>query len=378
MKVQKDNETLNTIATLASKGSIGTADRTPGISKDQKEAGFMRAFNTTPPEQRRDLLVNNFNNHHAFVSSTVADTLQSAVRASVGGEYTDGFEAAYQQWLSLRGPNANSTPSAVSAYYGDLSPRMEQYHAIRSLDNQPGVALVAFKSAFGESAPHKRFTDKKEQAVAVKEVTDELSYYQPEMLGGQIDIRPETAEYLAGRLEPKAEAFRGVMGSTAKGAYKHAMAQAQAEGLEVTGGFAWENDKGQKPLSAYMQDTPTDRVGVIFRQAVESEVKRIGGSMDNVRIVRGADAGGEAQLFILSHGDDGSFKTSVLDTGKLYTYGKNMMVEKRHSRDLSFGPRITYNIDKDMPAPSASDAEWAAYRKAQASRKTSPQVIHDD
>lgn len=317
------------LVAAASTNSLGTVSRMKGVTKDDADRAFMSVV-TQDPTRTADMAVGNFASTTAakepYVSPRLKEQLQTQVRLSAGqdGEWTDGFEQAYQTWKSIRYhtiDNGNGTADRTSGiataqeYYGDLHQQMQVYHDAVS-NRVP--AQYAYKQAFGPDARGLQAyntLDKDSKAVLQATVAQiNPSWWQ---LGSEAMGSSATNVVLASSALYFQQIKTSEPAISDSEAAKQAIQRAQNNGLEISGRYAWTNPQGSTPLYAeagmqkdvfedYFEQALTNRFraqGMRIAKDTSVSIIRIGNDTNGPRLVAMAYRDGDRRMIFIT-GDD--------------------------------------------------------------------------
>lgn len=188
-----------------------------------------------------------------WFSKPLQAQLNNAVfNSTAGGAMTPSFAATYEAWRKM---HIASDGIASAGYYKDhakfLKFHMAHPGAIDVANPSPHL-ISAFLGSFGPDANSRGKLDKKEVAGILAGVAKEVNPigWLPEYSGGPRGLRPGMAEFLANNIQGIAEVMH-VTHSPAD-AIKAAMQVAPQHGMNIIGGYVWQ-DKGHPPFLHEMQ-----------------------------------------------------------------------------------------------------------------------------
>lgn len=310
------------LAAAVTTNSIGTVSKMKNVSSDDAD----RAFNTTVdasvapggawvPANLGEVTVGNYAvvsaGKEPFVSERMKTRLQTQVLNSAGEEWTDGFEAAYTNWQSIRyhtierenGEQDRSSGLATAIeYYGQYAPRMQQYDDQR----KAGVDReTAYRRTFGNEASFGQGDLRGVDSAATREARKQLdgavaklnpSWWQ---LGSEAMGSSATNVVTAAASRYFEQIKQNDPAISDTDAAQQSIQMAQANGLEISGRYAWQNIRGQKTLAAEagMEKTMFERA---FEQSMTNRFRAQGISVakdTSVSIIRiGNDAQGPRMM----------------------------------------------------------------------------------
>lgn len=256
------------LAAAVTTNSIGTVAHMKGVTSDDAERAFTAVVDQNP-DTLADVVVGNYAVSTAgkepFVSQRTKTRLQNQVGLSAGEEWTDGFDRAHQTWKSIRyhiidhGDGTTDTTSGLSTaieYYGDFQVPMQQY------DDQLRAGVpkeVAYRRAFGQEASFAGGDLRGIDSDATREARESLTAVVADLDPSWWQLGSESMGTSATNVVTNAASryFEQIKHNDPaindKEAANQAIQMAQANGLEISGRFAWQNVRGQKPLYAEAQ-----------------------------------------------------------------------------------------------------------------------------
>lgn len=318
----------HTIQVKALSGDIAQLKTQPGFTEDKLHTGF-EAVVTSNPDKALGIITQNFVNGK-YVNPNLSARATAPFRAfnidSKEGPSNSVLESidTYNKIKALPGGEATA-----DAYYGEFAPKIELFTRMTAGGDKTQVGL-AYKAAFGDEKmfPHARLDDKGREAI-LKKITSDNSYWRPESVGGDPDIRPEAAQALMAKAEEVAKGWMRVPGMTWEAAYGKSMkSMRDADNFEVLGGFAFEN--GGTPLKTLMNPLggykgegggfvmPKDVQDKIFKGFIHNFVKVP--TDGNITIQKQGDVGGKPQFSVWSTQADGTSTMFTFDSDMLQHY----------------------------------------------------------
>lgn len=370
VKASDANSKREIIRQRAMDGSLGTLSTNKAYGKEDINEVAEPIYRAMTPDDQVKFLVNNIKENYVIDPIKMVRTGQ--IKAALSGENVDDFMPAFKEYAKLREANAMT----ADAYYGDMSTRLDGFYN----DLKNGVSPTgAFRSRFlGPVARAKLSADEMKKAVAV--INDDYNSFLPEWMGGQ-KLRSNTSRRVAGDLADLIEQFQASTGDV-KAATARALAVKKQQGMEIVGGYVWQNSKGQTSLTDYLVHTvgpkqenpvPVDRINQHVGLAVdellygEGDTAGIGADPDDDIVVnRLPDGPGNKPMFdVRAVGKDGRMRVGVLNADDIYT-----LSSKRAQRKATSALTLGTPIGPDPRAPSiyAGPEEWARYRKYQADK----------
>jgi len=307
-----------------------------------------------------------------YANKVVVDRLRGMVIGAVGvGGASPSFINVYEGWRKL---NENS-PTAAALYYGDADAKFRAFSTIHpqaiSAKDPDSIANLntAFNVSFGTAADstHGKLGSKEDIVKLSKTAVKELSYTMPEVFGGARDFNESMASALADKVKPFAELYGKVEGQ--ESAFKLGLARAQQLGLNVVGGYFWQDrerpnlrDDLQKRLknpdgTAKFAIPSGEEFGSHVGDIIDEAVIKAGG-MDVPVINRQGD------MLVITGYKDGKQRTAQLEYNFL---AEQVMLKSKQTRDGTsdawwrFGPNITYSADPNAPSIYAGPEKWQKY-----------------
>lgn len=306
------------LAAAVTTNSLGTVSKMKSVAADDADRAFNSVVDSSVapggpwvPQNLGEVAVGNYAVTSAgkepFVSERMKTRLQAQVTNSAGEEWTDGFEAAYQNWQNIRyhtierenGEQDRSSGLATAIeYYGPYAQRMQNYDDQR----KAGVDReTAYRRTFGNEASFGQGDLRGIDSAATREARKSLdaavskinpSWWQlgSDSMGGSATNVVTAA---ASRYFEQIKLNDPAIGDT--DAAQQAIQMAQANGLEISGRYAWQNIRGQKTLAAEagMEKSMFERA---FEQSLTNRFRAQGISVakdTSVSIIRiGNDAAG--------------------------------------------------------------------------------------
>lgn len=341
-------------------GDIIRAKRVPGARDEDVHAAVEKAFVQQGPEVlRRAHMMSD------YVNPMLKAQFTAGLRGNMLGELTEATRTSYAQWRALR--DQDSTGALAAAYFADndADKRMEIFHVLSGGDPSSPAALGAYQVAFvGPLKEAKDNLSKEEKERLSKDVVSEFKDRLPAFLGGKPgegELRDDMIGIITRAAEREAAVWRGaVPGIDSKRAAQLAIKSAMANGLNVEGGFVWQDARGQPPLqriveghlgtlNARMPADPTDQARLwngAFKEVLGEDFKH------QLLLNRDTDGG----LLALIHNPDAPQpyfrRIPAADIAasmrKQITEAHKPAVAGIKKESLQFGPEITYK-----PAPGA-------------------------
>lgn len=244
-----------------------------------------------------------------YVIEPVKEALNSTIEGALSTEaWTPEVAQVYDGYVQLR----NTNRFVADNYYSKYQKQLEGLYQAQ----QNGVPMEgAFRSMFLGPA-RRAAVGKKDAEDSIKAIVSEHSGLIGQVFGGDIPLKPGQANRIFNVLAPQIEEWSGYM----NGNYKEAAIRAyqtakQSQGLEVLGGYTWENSKGQESMFTYLTRTakdasgkpiPTDNVGKLIESAINSRHKAVTNESDSgwfTSVFRLPDIGGAPVLHVNSYKD---------------------------------------------------------------------------
>lgn len=320
-------------------------------------------------EEKNRFLVNNLK--YNYTIDPVKDMLTGTITSALSSEqYTPEVQAAFDQYAKLRETNR----FAADAYYGKHATALEGFYN----DVQAGMAPAgAFRDRF-VNAERRGTMSKEDLTATVKVISDEYNSWLPQWAGGA-KLAPGTARRVATLIGNDVQRMAGATNGDTKEAATRVYRAALSNGLEVMGGYAWQNGKGQTSLSQYLTTTTgpegqapvaTDRINEEVNLAVEELL--YGGPAgagilpDNASdtvVIRLPDAAGVPQFHVQAVVGGKVFDGRLLASD---VFGLAAKRKAAKAASLTAGPKLTNIPPPRQPSIYASQEEWAAYRQWQA------------
>lgn len=326
-------EQLNqTIRERAGEGTLGTLSRNKGYDKESIGEVVDPMYRALDSKGKVAFLVNNYREN--FVIDSIKDVRVGQISAALSTEqYTPQVQQAFDEYAQLRGANR----FVADAYYGSHAVALEGFYN----DVRNGVAPEgAFRDRF-VSPGRRNKLDKQELKDTTEVVMKDYNSFLPEWMGGQ-KMKPGTARRVVNEISEATEKFAASTGNT-KEAAARALHTAKSNGLEIMGGYAWQNGKGQVNLSDYLTKTvgpngaaprATDKLNEQFEYAVE---ELLYGKEDSTGILpdtatdtyigRLPDKAG-VPMFHVQSVVDGKVYDGVLAASDIYTLAEKQRTKK--------------------------------------------------
>jgi hypothetical protein len=369
-KAAAANAKREIIRQRAMEGSLGTLSANKAYGKEDINEVAEPLYRAMSPEDQVKFLVNNTKENYVIDPIKMIRTGQ--IKAALSSENVDDFMPAFKEYVKLREANAMT----ADAYYGDMAPRLDGFYK----DMQTGASPAgAFRQRFlGPVVRAKLSTEEMKAAVDV--VSKDYNTFMPEALGGQ-RLRSNTARRVAADMADLIEQFQASTGDI-KAATARAMVIRKQQGLEIVGGFAWNNSKGQTSLTDYLVHTvgpkqenpvPVDRINQHVDLAINELLYGEGGTAgigadpdDDIVVNRLPDGPGNKPMFdVRAVGKDGTMRVGVLHADDVFTLSSKR-AERKAKEALTTG--TVTGPDPRAPSIYAGPEEWARYRKYQADK----------
>lgn len=318
------------LAAAVMTNSLGTVLHLAGVSAEDTDRAF-NAVIARRPAALASVAVGNFavstSGGEPYVSPRLKTRLQNQVALSAGEEYTDGFEQAYQTWRSIRYHEITHADGSVDRtsglataieYYGQFQTQMQAYDdQVRA--NTPRE--VAYRRSFGNAANFANGNLRGGETVqtARDELTSAVRQLNPSwwQLGSEVMGSSATNVVISASSRYFDQIKRNDPAISDREAANQAIQLAQVNGLEISGRFAWQNAKGQKPLYAeagmqkdvfedYFEQALTNRFraqGMRIASDTSVSIIRIGNDAHGPRLVATAYRDGERKTIWIT-GDD--------------------------------------------------------------------------
>lgn len=354
------NTTL--LVTMLASGQGGVAVGLPNMPRDKVDSAFDSVLGALPPEKRADFIVANANDN--YVSKPFSSKLKNLVDMAGGDTWTEGFESSYQQWKAIYdAPNGGH--GAAALYYGDEHSRMQGYdQALQAGSSRD----LAYKRYFGAD-----FTwgtanlSPGERKAAQKEIDGAISNLGPSWWN--LTSSDATPSDSAKRVVNSAlinnftRIRQNSPGLSAEQVVTQSLSQAKANGLNIYGQWAWQEQPGAKRLNQIAGiadlDMPPVLDEVIRKKAAEvgapsSWLSTAIGKGTDYTIIRYPDEDGVGVMRVQLYKEDGSGYTVRVTTDDLKAERDSDAVRMR-SRNAT---KRANSLDSTMYAPSTSSGIW--------------------
>lgn len=316
----------------AAGGSVGRLMYQPGFSSDMIHQKFEGLVRSQPADKAAGLIISNYNS-----TQYVNPLLQSSMTAALNAAGTDKMPSngALQAIATYDGLVATGGVNAANAYFKDFAPQIQTFK-LMSQGGDPATVGQAWQVAFGDPAkfPKRSLTNKEEETVR-KLISSDNSNYLPEMMGGNPDIRPESAAQLMAQAQPAVERWMRVPGMTPELAYKHAINGLQGGATEILGGFVFENQgtpfkKLMSPLGGIA--LPEGSEHVVFKSFMHDFLKVP--ASGSIAISPEGVLAGKQQFVVWNTGNDGMPKVTRFDSDTLAMYSASQADRLRGGKPL--------------------------------------------
>lgn len=340
-----------------SEGTAGSLSKNPGYS-EVVNTQFSLAYQDPrlSPQGKISLLVNNHREN--YVNDQVKNVLTGSINAALGSEqYTPQVQQAFGNYFALRQANRFT----ADAYYEKYAPKLEGFANDINYGLAPEGALR--DRFFGPAS--RAHLDTKDLTKTIDVVNQSYNdVFTPAWMGGQT-LQPGQARRVSNEISPYAEEFLHSTGDIKESAMRSLNAS-KANGLEIMGGYAWQNGKGQTSLADYLTHhvgpagekpfgTDADKLNTHVSRAV-SEL--LYGSLDttgllsskasDIYVGRLPDLNGVPQFHIQAV-NDGEVHDKVLSANDIYT-----LSAKRKARfdSVKNAIKTVFSGGASAPAPS--------------------------
>jgi len=246
-----------------------------GVPKHERDEIAYTMYRNAPTTQDK---IKVLTSNPGYVIEPVKEALTSTIEGALAGEaWTPEVQQVYDGYVQLRGANR----FVADSYYSKYQKQLEGLYQAQ----QNGVPVEgAFRSMF--LGPARRVAvGKKDAEESIKAIVSEHSGLIGRVFGGDIALKDGQANRIFNVLAPQIEEWSGYMSGNHKEAALRAYNQAkQNQGLEVLGGYAWENNKGQESMFTYLtrvakdeagKPFPTDDVGKLIETTIEGRHKTV-------------------------------------------------------------------------------------------------------
>lgn len=320
------------LAAAVTTNSLGTVSHMKGVTADDADRAFNSVIDQNPA-MLPEVAVGNYavstSGKEPYVSARLKTRLQNQVALSAGEEYTDGFEQAYQAWRSIRyheidnGNGVTDRTSGLSTaieYYGPFQTQMQAY------DDQVRANIpreIAYRRAFGNEASYAGGNLRGVDADATKAAREQLTTVVQRINPSWWQLGSESMGSSATNVVTNAasryfeQIKRNDPAINDQEAANQAIQMAQANGLEISGRYAWQNVRGQKPLYAeagmqkdvfedYFEQALTNRFraqGMRIAKDTSVSIIRIGNDTNGPRLMATAYRDGERKTIWIT-GED--------------------------------------------------------------------------
>jgi hypothetical protein len=266
--------------TLWGSGQLALASdlgKTAGLTKADEETfwvgkagsvlGAAAPGQLNPEQQKTMALLAQNAGYGRTPSALVSGAIRSRYAAAVSKGDSSALVSLHADWKNI----SNALPEAAEAYFGpDAHKRMLQFDKMYS--GNPQLLPMAYEASFGTSSKiEPKKMSKTEATSYTKIVAKELSNNRPGLFAGT-GLEPGQVELLAGIIQPRAEAFGNV--ADMKQATSYALGGAMRDGLQVFGGFVWQDKPGTNFASKLQEQVAeVSLVGADPKDAPESKVQ---------------------------------------------------------------------------------------------------------
>lgn len=350
--------TQSALATAWASGTMGNVEElTGGIVKhaqaelfgyEKSRALFNRREPGAPLSQSEQAALTALaRNTVASKANTLIQTeLRSRTQAALqGGAESPGFMSVYSDWKNLN----QVSPEAASAMFGTFDKRFRKFD-LAFAGNIASLPL-AYDMSFGASATVEgRKFSKEEMKQHTGNVVRQLSDWRPEMWGGSRGLRPGQQDYIVSLTKDRAEEYNGM---DAKQASALGLTAALQDGLQVVGGYAWQDKRGnfynRLAASVTVQGeggrvalSTGAELGNDFGDVVDKMLKESGHKSEQVRIFTSGDNGLMATWI-----DEGKTRSMALPLKDIANRIAETQVARRPQKRkpgengaLQFGPKV--------------------------------------
>lgn len=334
------------ILARAGEGTVATLVSGKAVSDADVNEAVLPVYLAMPPEEQVKLLVAQ---REDYTFSAIKDIRVGQIeKALLAEQYTPEVQAAFDQYRQLREANR----FVADKYYGRFAAPLEGFFNDMNAGMSPAGS---FKDRFVND--RKNPLDKAEMKIAVDAVTSEYNSFMPAWAGGQ-KLKPGAARRIVNSIATDAERMAASTGNL-KEAVGRAYSAAKGRGLEVLGGYAWDNSKDQKPLSEYLTtqigpegETPvaTDNVNNTFDYAISEllygEQAILPDTASDTAVIRLPDQAG-VPTFHVQAVVDGKVYNGKLSANDVYTLAAKR--KAREDADPITGKRIGNKIVNPNP-----------------------------
>jgi len=280
-----------------------------------------------------------------YTNGVVADRIRGMVIGSVSaGQASDTFANTFEGWRKLN----SRSPEAAAMYYGEFDAKFRQFALLHPGPINPKAPdpnlHAAFATSFGDVASSSRgkLGGKAEMAELTKALTAELTFKMPEAFGGRRDLNTAMASALAEKVRPFAEAYGKI--DEPEAAMKQGLARAMQLGLNVVGGYFWQDaerpsllDDLQKRLGSTFALPTGEEFGQHVGDEIDELISKAGG-MDTPHIIRSGD------LLVIRGYKDGKQNMATIEYNALAERIRDRATKARGDNKpwYRMGPDITY------------------------------------
>jgi hypothetical protein len=326
LKAQADEDKQNVLRVAAARGDLGVVH---GATRDERNKAAEEIYQQLDQAGRVKFLTQNMGTD--YVVDTIKNKLNGSITAALtSGQIDQTWMTAWDGYVALRQEN----PSVADAYYSDHKHRLEGMYN----DVQAGLTMEgSFRRWFTGPAARKNLS--KEDAKTVTAAIDsEFNSYIPEWMGGNEKLKPGQNYRIMAEIGPDAERMAASTNGDIKLAVNRTIRSARQNGMEVSGGYVWQNAKGQQSLQQYLTGpngpapVGVDKVSSAFDGAVHWAL--YGGSgrqgvlgtgfldddANDVYVGRLPDRDGVPQFHIQATLKSGETRDAVLSGKDIYTY----------------------------------------------------------
>lgn len=357
-KAQALQLTQSALATAWASGTMGNVEELTGgvVKHAQAELyGYEKSkalFNRRDPrvplsgQEQQALTALARNTVASKANSLIQTELRSRTQAALQlGAESPGFMSVYTDWKNLN----STSPEAAAAMFGQFDKRFRKFD-LAFAGNIASLPL-AYDMSFGASANVQgRSFSKEEMKQHTATVVKQLSDWRPEMFGGQRGLRPGQSDYIVSLTKDRAEEYNGM---DAKAASALGLTAALQDGLQVVGGYAWQDKRGKFYDRLAASVTVNSEGGKValstgaelgndFGDVVDRMLKDSGHKGEQVRMFASGDRGLMATWI-----EDGKTRSMALPLTDIANRIAETQVSRRKQKTLpgqngalQFGPKV--------------------------------------
>jgi predicted transcriptional regulator len=306
---------VNAIRESALRGGLGSLL----IPREKKDPVATEMYNSMAPAQQVKFLVDN--DRLDYRIDQVAKERTGSINAALAaGVFDAQTQQAFNNYVALREAN----PHTAMKYYGEHADSLEgMYNDIKAGMSPAG----SFDVRFLQPKRGTEFTDK-QMTEALGLIGKGQNWYMQPFTGEQT-LQPGQARRIARAITNDTKTWYTANGNFAL-ATGLALNKRKQNGLEIMGGFVWNNHKGQQKLEDYLTLTqptgegaiPTNNVNEVVNYAVNEALYGDTGVLtegaQDLGVFRLEDRAGDPVFQIQAVKDDGTIVERKLNGSEIY------------------------------------------------------------